>query len=405
MTMHLVNGLSLAVVCAAVLGSPRPVSAQAPPEARVALDQLTGQLRQLAQAAPDTAPIVKVGLFRLRQDGATTQGSAYSTADSDQSIGGTVHVSSCSMGGGRRAPMLAGDVWAFDGRVTMQTAEQAVLQLTWRRERAMGQDTAQPPASIEITLRPGDRVPLDAVTPSEVAGCPVGTVSFEARFEPRSTLGGAGGVARVGGGSSGGVGGVANVPIASAGGSAGSASGGVAVSGAGSGGGGGGVGGRIGAVRVGGGMVTGVRGTTAQHALKAEVWLVHSAPGRQDEVLHTETVATSGGGDFAFPPVVITLPAGTLNVRVSGITELGAYEARERQFAFSATRRVAFTPASGAARDTSATANGSTKSIGPVPGPEEVVSYEMPPIQIAGAGEIPDRFSLRVRLTPVQIPQ
>jgi hypothetical protein len=355
--------------------------------------------QQPSSSVPES--IVKVGLF-------DTTGSAYSTPRPDNTFTSTVHLSACSKGAGGRAPMLATDVWTFDGRVVSASPAQATVQVNWRRVRAAGQEMSQPSTSVELTLGPGDRVPLDTVTTDAADGCPAREVSLEVRFEPRGEFrrfSAAGDTVRGGGASSSAAGGVANVAVSStSGGSTG-----------GSGGGGGIVGGArtgtagargpIGVARVGGGLVTGVRGTTVQHALKADVWLVHSAPGRPDAVLHTETAATSGGGDFAFPPVAIALPTGSLNVSVAGITELGPATS-DRRFAFSATRRVSFTPSSGQARDSSAnTASGSTRSIGPVPGPEEVVSYEMPPIQMPGVGDVPDRFSIRVRLTPVQIPQ
>jgi hypothetical protein len=62
-------------------------------------------------------------------------------------------------------------------------------------------------------------------------------------------------------------------------------------------------------------------------------------------------------------------------------------------------RTVTFAPANRSARDTAPIVEGSTKTTVPMPGPDEVLSFEMPPLRIPGGATVPDRLSIRVRLT------
>jgi hypothetical protein len=135
--------------------------------------------------------------------------------------------------------------------------------------------------------------------------------------------------------------------------------------------------------------------------LSADLWLVRSAPGRADETLQITVPAMSVAQRFAFSPVSIQTGTGVLNVRVEGTVEVGTSAEGERRLYFSANRTVNFAPANRPARDSAPIVEGSTKTTVSMPGPDEVLSFEMPPLRVPGGQTLPDRLSIRVRLTPV----
>jgi hypothetical protein len=135
----------------------------------------------------------------------------------------------------------------------------------------------------------------------------------------------------------------------------------------------------------------------------ADLWLVHSSPGKDDEVLQASTIARPGGGDFAFAPVTIQTKTGAVAVRVTGTLELGVDADGQSRFVFGATRRVMFTPSTRAPRDRTVPVDsgGVANTVLAIPGPDEVLSFEMPPIDAAGVPQMPDHFAIRVRLSPL----
>jgi hypothetical protein len=90
-----------------------------------------------------------------------------------------------------------------------------------------------------------------------------------------------------------------------------------------------------------------------------------------------------------------------LNVRVQGTIEVGTSAEGERRFYFSANRSISFAPTNRPPRDGAPLVEGSTKTTVPLPGPDEVLSFEMPALRIPGGAALPDRLSIRIRLTPV----
>jgi len=64
---------------------------------------------------------------------------------------------------------------------------------------------------------------------------------------------------------------------------------------------------------------------------------------------------------------------------------------------FSTARRVIPTSRGRSTRD--AVTLGTTRVTHRMPGPDEVLSFEMPPVKLSGQ-EAPDQFSVRVKITP-----
>jgi hypothetical protein len=342
---------------------------------------------------PDGTPIVQLGIFSARQANGVGGGGAYTTSDRSTSLQTDVYIAPCSFGASNRVPTLVYAAWHVEGQVVRQTPLDAVVRVTWRRMRTAGQPATGPSGTTDVTLTVGQHIVLDQEAMPAIGECGPMSVTLEARYEPRMNLFTftPNGRATRGGGFSG--------SAATASGGAQSATGADAVTRRG----GSGVGPGIGL-----GMVA-ARGPNARAGAptllmqRAELWLVHSAPGKDDEVLQTSTIARSGGGDFAFAPVTIQTKTGAIAVRITGTLELGLDLEGRPRFVFGATRRVTFTPSTHAPRDreSSVDSGGVANTVLAIPGPDEVLSFEMPSIAASGVPAVPDHFAIRVRLSPV----
>jgi hypothetical protein len=356
-----------------------------------------------AQTLPPPDPVVHIGLFNYKQDG-NVGAAAFSNDQS--SLRSTVWTSrtGCQVGvySDGTVPAAATDAWQFAGKVISISADGAVISLEWRKivddgRRVLGTGTTQ-----QLTLTKGHPVVLDSITP--LAPCTSNAVVFEARYDLdfiRQRMGnlplrGSGGGGVSSGGGIGGSGG----GLASAGARVGSGSGS---------GGGGAAGGGVGS-----GAGSGSGGTFRRNeptagltqsiqvgpTLDAELWIIHTAGGR-DEVVANPTVRMSRelGATFSLNPVAVTTSKGASGlVQVSGILRVTKSESGEEQLVFATSRTLTLSP-SGMTRDKPARSFGSSTTTHPMPGPDDVLAFEMPEIQTSDGSRIPDRFSVRVRIT------
>jgi hypothetical protein len=344
-----------------------------------------------AQSPVADEPIVQVGLYSYRADG-TGQGFAYDTEPADpqvqpRSFGSVVYVSGsfCQIGAGKDpAPAQAADAWRFAGRVVSKTAEEAVVQLDWQRILENGRPTSTPGGSVQLTLKPGDQVLLDSLLPRTQTSCSTAEVRFEARYRSRfsdvpnrrdvivngSRAGGGGRSSGTGGGIGAAGSGTTAVRI-----SPGSASGGGR--------------GTSGAARI----------APGARMVNVNLWLVHSAPGREDEVQHQELQATHEGAAFAFRPVAVTGEGGAASVQVTGSFAVNTNpQSGDQQLVFITSRRV--TRGGDQPRDAADVA-GTSRIVKTMPGPDDVLSFEMPPIRAANGRPAPrDQFAVRLRIAP-----
>lgn len=245
-----------------------------------------------------------------------------------------------------------------------------------------------PITSTPLTLGAGDRVTLDSAVRRAPSSCqdPEATVGFEARYmprfagyrHPRAVHGSRGGGTGVGSGS--GVG-----------------------AGSGASGSGGGVRVYVGAARAGGedsGTGGGGPGWAPSRLLMVDLWLVRNAPDRPDAVVHQKLLVTHEGAAFAFAPSRIETPHGALVVQITGSFSVVKDAAGAEQLVFLTGRRVTFSGSS-QPRDTFPDTQGVSRTLNPMPGPDDVLSFELPPLKPArGRPGAPDRFEVRVRITP-----
>ena len=245
------------------------------------------------------------------------------------------------MGAGyREPPDEATDAWRFSGNVLSADAEAAVVQLTWQRVLGQG-SAAATESSVELRIRRGEKVVLDHVAAPASPGCSATTVLFEAHYGSR--------------------------PMA---------------------------------IIVRPGMAAGSRRERAVgeslRPYTMNLWFVRTAPGQPEEVLAQPVVVISKEAAVAFAPLTLEAPEGPVVVRVTGSFDITKGSSGE-ELVFVAARTI--TPASGSPRDGAAQIQGTSKVTTPMPGPEEVLSFEMPPIRLHGGAELPDRLSVRVQIT------
>ena len=336
----------------------------------------------LAGQTPQNQPVVQVGVFAYRADGSAS-GSAFGTAES-QTSSVFASASFCQLGAGYRdLPAMAAHAWRFTVKVISADADIAVAQVEWQRIMDRGTAVKGAPTTVQLTLRAGEREVLDSVAPESTGSCsvmyPVTNGVFEARymplnrFAPVGSAAGGRGMARGGGGTGASVG-------------AGSGSG----SGVGRGSGGGISGGRGGARGVGG------QANSDTDLLSVELWLVHSVPGGEEQTVYQRLFSSREGAMFAFAPRSIQTPEGAITVQVTG-----SFSTRDSpggtRLIFATERRVSFGPARGASTDE----QGTSRLTQPMPGPDDVLSFELPPL--TGANRRPsvaDEFAVRVRIRP-----
>jgi hypothetical protein len=290
-----------------------------------------------AQSTPDL--VVQVGLFNHRFDGSFV-GSAFDTGpDLDSTL--SVHQCRAGAGSGDRQMPDATDIWRFTGKVVSADRERAVLQLNWRRTLAQGKKTAGNEASVQLTLRNGESVTLDHAGPT----CPTMNITFEARYGER--------------------------PF-----------GGVRTSG-------------VTAPMSGSNQDKGVPST---RVFNIDLWIVHAIPGQADQVTHSQLRINENGGQFSLAPMRVNTAAGASIVQIAGSLLVVVANGSEERLVFRTTRRVT-PPATDNAPDPSRDKFGSSLVVNRLPGPDDVLSFEMPPIQV-GSETLPDRFSIRVKVTP-----
>ena len=117
--------------------------------------------------------------------------------------------------------------------------------------------------------------------------------------------------------------------------------------------------------------------------LTADLWLVRSTPGAADQTLHVTSSLMPIPVAYAFAPLTIQTATGSVSVKVEGTIEAGLSPEGEQRLHFTASRSVTTLTSSRPLRDGKAAIEGSTKTTLKMPGPDEVLSFEMPPLRTA----------------------
>jgi hypothetical protein len=311
----------------------------------------------------------------------------------------------CGMGAGDDAPASPPWTgWHFTGTVLADVPGEMTVRVEWQRLWENGVRIQSGPSGAQTyRLRNGERVELDRVVPANAGRCGTVEAKLEAAVLPRAAflMGARGrGVGVTGSGSTGARGG--------RGGARGGGTVGTGSTGTGSGTGGGVASGTArGSVGRGAGVTLGgtaggrgapgrgsqVRAVGISSPYEAEIWLVHKQPGG------TESVQQMSGGfagmpwKFSFPQVQVAGSAGPVLVDITGSLQLLNGPDSPLLVVSIARRARRAKPF----LDTTGTTDVSME----VPKPDDVLSFELPPLQKSVEDLVKGHtFSIRLRMKP-----
>ena len=105
---------------------------------------------------------------------------------------------------------------------------------------------------------------------------------------------------------------------------------------------------------------------------------------------------------FAFAPVPVKTPEGAIGVQVTGSFSVQGGAGGDRLIVV-IDRRLSYSWAGAQPRDRSQEGGSSGRIVRQMPGPDDVLSFELPGLDAANGRSAPDRFSLRVRVRPAGV--
>ena len=135
--------------------------------------------------------------------------------------------------------------------------------------------------------------------------------------------------------------------------------------------------------------------------MKVELWLVHSAPAMaEDQTSYQALTSSREGAMFAFAPISVATPEGTVGVQITGSFATQSGPSGDR-LVFQTGRRLSYSATTAQPRDRVQETEGVGRIVRPMPGPDDVLSFELPALgALRGHSAVPDRFSIRVRIRP-----
>lgn len=308
---------------------------------------------------PDQASFVlEIALRGYRADGRSTSSAGDSGADVFESLVWTDR-RGCGKGAGndfRAGSAYAG--WRIRGRVVRRVGDEFHVEIDWQRQWDRGRALEDgPKGSMQITMRPEERLTLDEFVPEEPGLCGVTVTRLEAAIvAPLSRWRGS--LAPIG---SGGAGGAGSGIVAG--------------------------GGR--------GTARGASGAGGVTSHLAELWLVHTLPNGHEQVQRQALAFGPGQRGFEFPAVPVRVGSQSFDVRVGGHLRLRLVNGRAMDVEVYLLRVLR----GGAGGSTASWAGGAGKEI-PMPAPSDVISFELPAIPDLPSELAAHRFSVRVRLAP-----
>jgi hypothetical protein len=277
--------------------------------------------------------------------------------DSDPaSFGGYVYTGAtgCELGAADNEPAKQpSSGWRIAGRVLQRTNDTLLVRIEW--QRVWEQSRRLPDGlkgSMEVSIREGDRLPLDEINSAPAGPCQALGVRLEAAVLDRPVTPP---TAKMRGGVGAGAGRIGGIGQA-----AGAGTGqGVAV----------------------GGYGPGIASTTPA---ELDVWLVHTrADGTEDA--QYQRVRTPEGR-FQFPAITIATANGDASVQIGGGVAAIIDVTGEKQLRLAVQRRIA------------GGGQGQSLSAYQMPGPDDVYAIELPDIRAKGEIVKADSVSIRLRL-------
>jgi hypothetical protein len=222
----------------------------------------TGVARGQASPPPATSPdwLVVVATPVYQPDGGVTT----ETTPLPMAGAGLVHMfargSVCAPAStGAAEPKDAGFGWRIASQIISRSERDVVVSLDWRRLWDGGRKVSGPGGSVQLTLHPGDRIPLDLITNAPRGECRAVGLGLEVRL----------GRAAVATSTP-----ASMIPIGATPGGA--------------------------------------------KALDADLWLIHTLPSGVEQVVHQVVRVPIAGGTFGFAPTSVETTRGSVNVQLTG---------------------------------------------------------------------------------------
>jgi hypothetical protein len=278
---------------------------------------------QPRQPAPDIRVVIATPVYQ--PDGAV----AIETTTIASGAPGVVHVfgrrTLCDTAtAGADEPAGAGFGWRLTSHIVSATPTAIVVSVDWQRVWDRGQKIAGGPAgTVQLTLHPGDRIPLDLISNAKPTDA-CRAVAMALEVSASRTVGPASPASSL-------------LPL--------------------------------GAVAGGVGLVD------------AEMWLVHTLPAGTVQAQHQRVRVPADAASFAFAPVSLRTAGGDASVAFTGSLKRYRSPSGGEFLYLSMTRRVTGGPGMSASG-----VSGVTGTVISLPGPAEVLSLEIPAAQQQAAG-------------------
>jgi hypothetical protein len=341
-----------------------------------------------AQAPAESGPpfVLAIYVTRLRAD-MTRSGSAGDRGVDRFESHVWSNASLCQLAAADAEPRETPAIgWHFTGRVVQPAGDGYLVEIDWLRKWDGAAAAASAASgggrfgSLQVVMRPGDRLLLDKAEPAAPGQCDVREARLEASIEPRArtlrrsvTTTSDGTMVVLSPGGSGVAGGGGGAGTGSGGGGRGSIRGGRGA--AGSGGGGGGRGSSPAGAGASGAGDDRAGGSPQRvdpsRRYDGELWLVHTLADGTEAAQKQTLSFGADNRDFAFPPIPVATTQGVIDVEVAGAIRITSSATAGERLLMVITRQL-----TGPAGE-SLGWGGASKSIA-IPPPGEVVSFELP---------------------------
>lgn len=228
---------------------------------------------------------------------------------------------------GAAEPADAGFGWRIASQIVSRSEKDLVVSIDWRRVWDAGRKiSGGPNGTVQLTLHPGDRIPLDHLANTAPrADCRAVGLGLEVRLgrpAPSSP---------------------APPPVSASALPMGSTAGG-------------------------------------EKAVDAELWFMHTLPSGAEHATHQLVRLQPAGGKFGFAPTTVSTSRGDVRVELTGSIDRFRVPTGGEFFLLSMTRLVTgeFLPADGV--------SGTTSTVVPMPTGTDVLSFEIPGVRRVSAG-------------------
>ena len=318
---------------------------------------------------PPPIPILEIAIHTVRADGSE---SGWATKSGVEPLDGYLSVppTLCGVSSTAVEPVeLIGIGWHVSGRILRQSGDQFDVQVEWSRAWEHGERIANGPHGVtQVSMRLGERVPLDAVAPAAGGTCGVVQARVDAAVVPRDAW-----LLSQGGGGGGRVSGTGRAGARASGGS----------------------GGAVTVADAAGLLAKAVASLASVPTVETELWLVHRKPDGVEEAERLVVHAVPQGTAFSFPSFSIQVLGGVVALDVKGQVVPVPASGKPAIWRISFVRRIT------GESPTRVDILGNGGSTFAMPNPNEVIEFQLPLAPSPGARVLDGhRFSIRLRVAP-----